>query len=57
MYNSHIIGFRKGPSTQDAMIQLNEQVVDATSIRPRDILGLDLKSALDTAKYIAYLER
>ncbi|XP_075543923.1 uncharacterized protein LOC142578420 [Dermacentor variabilis] len=49
-FGAHIIGFRKGLSTQDAMLQIKEQVVNAPSTHVRALLGLDLKSAFDTSE-------
>ncbi|XP_075527118.1 uncharacterized protein LOC142559403 [Dermacentor variabilis] len=56
-FGIHIIGFRKGLSTQDAMLQIQEQVVNAPSMHERALLGLDLKSAFDTVKHKAILDK
>nr|XP_037276526.1 uncharacterized protein LOC119169588 [Rhipicephalus microplus] len=56
-FGTHIIGFRRGLSTQDAMLQIKEQVINAPSTNVRALLGLDLKSAFDTVKHAAILDK
>lgn len=56
-FGTHIIGFRRGLSTQDAMLQIKEQVVNAPSTHVRALLGLDLKRAFDTVKHTAILDK
>ncbi|XP_077547991.1 uncharacterized protein LOC144160634 [Haemaphysalis longicornis] len=54
-----MLGFRERLSTQDAMIQLQHDILD-TSVRTQDnraVLGLDLKSAFDEVKHSAILEQ
>nr|XP_037286161.1 uncharacterized protein LOC119179193 [Rhipicephalus microplus] len=56
-FGTQIIGFHRELSTQDAMLQIKEKVVNAPSIHVRDLLGLDLKSAFDTVKHAAILDK
>ncbi|XP_075540084.1 uncharacterized protein LOC142574993 [Dermacentor variabilis] len=56
-FGTHIIGFRKGLSTHDAMLQIKEQIVNAPSTHVRALLGLDLKSAFYTVKHMAILDK
>ncbi|XP_070395462.1 uncharacterized protein [Dermacentor albipictus] len=56
-FGTHIIGFRKGLSTQDAMLQIKEQVVNAPSMHVRALPRLGLKSAFDTVKHMAILDK
>ncbi|XP_037521446.1 uncharacterized protein LOC119398689 [Rhipicephalus sanguineus] len=56
-FGTHIIGFRRVLSTQDTMLENKEQVVNAPSAHGRALLGLDLKSAFDTVKHTAILDK
>ncbi|XP_037285094.1 uncharacterized protein LOC119178027 [Rhipicephalus microplus] len=56
-FGTHIIGFRRGLSTQDVKLQIKEQVVNAPSTHARALLGLDRKSAFDTVKHDAILDK
>ncbi|XP_077550056.1 uncharacterized protein LOC144163094 [Haemaphysalis longicornis] len=57
LHRNTVIGFRNKLGTQDAMIQLkNEIMVGGTNKRDnRAILGLDLQSALYKVRYLAIL--
>ncbi|XP_077498683.1 uncharacterized protein LOC144109760 [Amblyomma americanum] len=57
LYPTTIIGFRRSLSTQDAMILLKNDIIDADT-RTKDnkaIIGLDLQSAFDKVKHSAIL--
>lgn len=57
LYPNCMLGFRAQLSTQDAMIQLNQDINDKSE-RTRDakaVLGLDLQGALDNVKHSAIL--
>ncbi|XP_075744114.1 uncharacterized protein LOC142802915 [Rhipicephalus microplus] len=56
-FGAHIIGFRRRLSTQDDMLQIKEQVVNAPNTHARTLLGLDLKSAFDTVKHTAISDK
>ncbi|XP_075525011.1 uncharacterized protein LOC142557205 [Dermacentor variabilis] len=51
-----MLGFRRGLSTQDVMIQLKHHIVDNPTRSTKAILGLDLKKAFDNVKHAAILE-
>ncbi|XP_077528339.1 uncharacterized protein LOC144139996 [Haemaphysalis longicornis] len=57
LYPDTMLGFRERLSTEDAMIQLQHDILDA-SVRTHDnraVLGLDLQSACDKVKHSAIL--
>nr|XP_037280028.1 uncharacterized protein LOC119172996 [Rhipicephalus microplus] len=54
---SNIIGFRRGLSTQDAMIQLKQQVMDPIGRGMRAIIRLDLRRAFDMVEHAAILKK
>nr|XP_037280510.1 uncharacterized protein LOC119173829 [Rhipicephalus microplus] len=56
-FGTHIIGFCRGLSTQDSMLQIKEQVVNAPSTHARALLGLNIKSAFETVKHAAILDK
>ncbi|XP_077550569.1 uncharacterized protein LOC144163646 [Haemaphysalis longicornis] len=59
LYPATMIGFRQRLSTQDAMLQLKNGIVDDTGISRdnKTILGLDLQSAFDKVKHSAILSQ
>nr|XP_037273560.1 uncharacterized protein LOC119165494 [Rhipicephalus microplus] len=57
VFGPHNIGIRRGLSTQDAMLQIKEQVVNAPSTNERTLLGLDIKCAFDTVKDAAISDK
>ncbi|XP_077548763.1 uncharacterized protein LOC144162149 [Haemaphysalis longicornis] len=59
LYPATMIGFRQRLSTQDAMLQLKNAIVDDTGISRdnKTILGLDLQSAFDKVKHSAILSQ
>ncbi|XP_077557974.1 uncharacterized protein LOC144173402 [Haemaphysalis longicornis] len=50
-----MIGFRHRLSTQDAMLQLKQEIIDNKTQDTKVILGLDLQSAFDKIKHSAIL--
>lgn len=55
LYPNTMIGFRRGLSTQDAMLQLKHEILEHETKDSRVILGLDLQSAFDRVKHSAIL--
>ncbi|XP_077547903.1 uncharacterized protein LOC144160455 [Haemaphysalis longicornis] len=57
LYPNTVIGFRNKLGTQDAMIQLKNEILDDTTNTQdnRAILGLDLQSAFDKVSHSAIL--
>lgn len=55
LYPDSIIGFRRGLSTQDAMLQLKKEIIENETKDSKVILGLDLQSAFDRVKHSAIL--
>ncbi|XP_037564833.1 uncharacterized protein LOC119444519 [Dermacentor silvarum] len=59
LYPDEMIGFREKLSTQDAMIQLQHEIleVSAPTHDTRAVLGLDLQSAFDKVRHSAILSQ
>lgn len=57
LYPDSMLGFRERLSTQDAMIQLQHEILErpTTSQDNRAVLGLDLQSAFDKVRHSAIL--
>lgn len=55
LYPDSMIGFRRGLSTQDAMLQLKQEIVENETRDSKVILGLDIQSAFDRVKHSAIL--
>ncbi|XP_037579430.1 uncharacterized protein LOC119462158 [Dermacentor silvarum] len=47
VYTHHMIGFRAGLSTQDAMKMIKHHIIDGSTRDTRALLGLDLEKAFD----------
>lgn len=56
LFPSNTVGFRPHFSTQDAMLLIKSQVIDASTRDPRVILALVLKKVLDTILHDHILE-
>lgn len=56
LFPPNMVGFRPHLSTQDAMLLIKSQVIDASTRDPRVILALDLKKAFDTILHDHILE-
>ncbi|XP_077551747.1 uncharacterized protein LOC144165861 [Haemaphysalis longicornis] len=57
LYPETITGFRQHLSTQDAMIQIRNQIIDDKTRDNKAILGLDLESAFDKVTHAAVLRQ
>ncbi|XP_077547989.1 uncharacterized protein LOC144160631 [Haemaphysalis longicornis] len=55
LYPDSMIRFRRGLSTQDAMIQLKQEIIENETIDIMVILGLELQSAIDRVKHSGIL--
>lgn len=51
-----MVGFRRGLSTQDVMLQLSRDILDPSIKSTRAILGLDLKKAFDNVSHNTILK-
>ncbi|XP_077538316.1 uncharacterized protein LOC144150831 [Haemaphysalis longicornis] len=57
LYPHSMIGFRSKLSTQDAMLQIKEEVIDNATKDNQAIVGLCLQSAFDKVKHSAVLSQ
>lgn len=55
LYPHTMIGFRPRLSTQDVMLQLKNEIIDADTLDTKAILGLDLQKAFDNVTHEAIL--
>ncbi|XP_075743984.1 uncharacterized protein LOC142802820 [Rhipicephalus microplus] len=56
VYRSHIIGFRRGLSMQDAMVLLRQRVIDNTERGMMAVIGLYLRKAFSMVEHTAIFE-